>query len=212
MIETHAPRTQQILVVDDHPLMRVGVCSIINSQPDMKVIGQAATEEEAVRSFISCRPDLTLMDLRLSQGTGLEAIRRIRSVDANARIVVLTTYEGDEDIHQALTAGAKGYLIKGLSSDELVRALRNVAAGQRFIPRIVSTALSSRTPSCTLTPRELQVLQLIFRGMSNREIAIEIQVGEATVKTYVSIILTKLNVDDRTQAVVEALKRGLVHL
>ena len=209
---TGSSEVTRVLIVDDHPLMRVGVASIVNSQSDMSVAAQAGTEDDAVRLFIELRPGLTLMDLRLSQGSGVQAIRRILAVDPQARIVVLTTYEGDEDIHQALTAGAMGYLIKGLSHQELLRALRIVRAGQRFIPSRVSSTLSSRVRASVLTPREQDVLRLMFEGLSNREIAAKMQVGEATVKTHVSVILTKLNVEDRTRAVVEALRRGLLHL
>jgi DNA-binding NarL/FixJ family response regulator len=200
------------MIVDDHPLMRVGVASIINSQKDMRIVAQAGTVDDALRIFSELRPDITLMDLRLASGSGLEAIRRIMAIEPQARIIVLTTYEGDEDIHQALTAGARGYLIKGLSSQDLLRAIRNVRSGHRFIPPAVNNALSSRVRSCVLTGREQEVLQQMFEGGSNREIAEKMQIGEATVKTHVSVILAKLNADDRTQAVVEALKRGLLHL
>jgi DNA-binding NarL/FixJ family response regulator len=200
------------MIVDDHPLMRVGVASIINSQKDMRIVAQAGTVDDALRIFSELRPDITLMDLRLASGSGLEAIRRIMAIEPQARIIVLTTYEGDEDIHQALTAGARGYLIKGLSSQDLLRAIRNVRSGHRFIPPAVNNALSSRVRSSVLTGREQEVLQQMFEGGSNREIAEKMQIGEATVKTHVSVILAKLNADDRTQAVVEALKRGLLHL
>jgi DNA-binding NarL/FixJ family response regulator len=200
------------MIVDDHPLMRVGVASIINSQKDMRIVAQADTADDALRIFSELRPDVTLMDLRLASGSGLEAIRRIMAIEPQARIIVLTTYEGDEDIHQALTAGARGYLIKGLSSQDLLRAIRNVRSGNRFIPSAVNNALSSRVRSSVLTGREQEVLQQMFDGGSNREIAEKMQIGEATVKTHVSVILAKLNADDRTQAVVEALKRGLLHL
>ena len=207
-----SPDLFTILIVDDHPLMRVGIASILNFQEDMTVAGQASTEDEAVELFTKCRPKVTLMDLRLAKGSGLQAIRRILAIDAAALVIVLTTYDGDEDIRQALSAGARGYLIKGLSHQELLRAVRNVVAGQRFIPRVVTSALSSRTRAGVLSPRELEVLELIFQGLSNKEIAARMQVGDATVKTHVSVILSKLNVSDRTQAVVEALKRGLLHL
>jgi DNA-binding NarL/FixJ family response regulator len=202
----------RVLIVDDHPIMRVGIAAIINSQPNMVAIGQAGTVEEAVRLFRQTRPDLTLMDLRLPDASGVEAIRIIRSIAPDARVVVLTTYEGDEDIHQALAAGARGYLIKGMSHDALLQALRRVLAGHRFLPPVVTEALSSRTPGSHLSHREQEVLQLMFAGKSNREIAEELEIKEATVKSHVSVILMRLNVTDRTQAVVEGLKRGLVHL
>jgi len=202
----------RVLIVDDHPIMRVGIAAIVNAQADMKVVGQAGNVAEALRMYEAQQPDLTLMDLRLPDRSGVEAIRMIRARSPRARVIVLTTYEGDEDIHQALEAGARGYLIKGMPHDALVKALYRVHAGQRFIPQPVSEALSSRLPGSHLSQREQQVLQLMFAGKSNREIAEELDIKEATVKSHVSVILMRLNVNDRTQAVVESLKRGLVHL
>jgi DNA-binding NarL/FixJ family response regulator len=202
----------RVLIVDDHPIMRVGVAAILAAQPDLQVVAQAGTAAEAVRLFAAERPDLTLMDLRLPDKSGVEAIRAIRAISPKARIVALTTYEGDEDIHQALEAGAQGYLIKGMPHDALVKALYRVHAGHRFLPQVVSQALSSRVPGSHLSQREQEVLQLLFAGKSNREIAEELAIKEATVKSHVSVILMRLNVSDRTQAVVEGLKRGLVHL
>jgi DNA-binding NarL/FixJ family response regulator len=202
----------RILIVDDHPIMRVGIAAILNVQADMQVVAQAGTAADAVRLFTIERPDLTLMDLRLPDKSGVDAIRSIRAISPKARIVVLTTYEGDEDIHQALEAGAQGYLIKGMPHDALVKALYRVHAGHRFLPPVVSRALSSRMPGSHLSRWEQEVLQLLFGGKSNREIAEELAIKEATVKSHVSVILMRLNVSDRTQAVVEGLKRGLVHL
>jgi DNA-binding NarL/FixJ family response regulator len=203
---------RRILIVDDHPIMRFGIAAIVNAQPDMTVIGQAGTRVEAIKIYGETRPDLVLMDLRLPDGSGVDAIRSIRGMDPSARIVVLTTYEGDEDIHQALSAGATGYVIKGMSNDALIKALHRVLAGQRFLPPFVAEALSSRAPGTHLSHRELEVLQLMFAGTSNREIADDLHIKEVTVKTHVSVILMRLNVADRTQAVVEGLKRGLIHL
>jgi DNA-binding NarL/FixJ family response regulator len=202
----------RVLIVDDHPIMRVGVAAILAAQPDLQVVAQAGTAAEAVRLFAAEKPDLTLMDLRLPDKSGVEAIRAIRAISPKAKIVALTTYEGDEDIHQALEAGAQGYLIKGMPHDALVKALYRVHAGHRFLPQVVSQALSSRVPGSHLSQREQEVLQLLFAGKSNREIAEELAIKEATVKSHVSVILMRLNVSDRTQAVVEGLKRGLVHL
>jgi DNA-binding NarL/FixJ family response regulator len=202
----------QILVVDDHPLLRLGVVSMIKTQKDMIVVGQAGSVAEAVVQFRKSKPGLVLMDLRLSDGSGVEAIRQIKYIDKTVRICVFTTYEGDEDIHRALEAGAQSYLIKGMPHQSLLRAIRKVYAGEKFLPPTVSDALSSRIPSLTLTEREREVLVGMFGGRSNREIAGKLQIGETTVKTHVSGILTKLNVEDRTQAVVEALKKGLIHL
>ncbi|WP_245817981.1 response regulator transcription factor [Granulicella rosea] len=208
-----APANQlRVLIVDDHPLMRLGVAAMINSQEDMTVIGQAGNVEDAVRVFQEKNPDLVLMDLRLPDASGVTAIRRIVAIAPQVRIVVLTTYEGDEDIHQALAAGAMGYIVKGMSRRALIDAVRRVQAGQKFLPSVVNDTLSSRTPASVLTQREQEVLKLMFRGKSNREIADLLQIRETTAKTHVSVVLTKLNVEDRTQAVVEGLKRGLIHL
>ncbi|HLH44875.1 MAG TPA: response regulator transcription factor [Bryobacteraceae bacterium] len=201
-----------VLVVDDHPIMRLGIVAIINAQRDMRVCAQAGSGEEAVRQFRQHRPDITLMDLRLPSMSGLEALRAIRRDDPAARCVVLTTYEGDEDIHQALAAGAAGYLIKAMSHDTLVDALRRVHAGSRFLPPPVARSLAARTPNSDLSPREREVLSLMVHGKTNRDIANSLGITEATVKCHVSVILERLGVGDRTQAVVAALQRGLEHL
>ena len=202
----------RVLVVDDHPLVRLGVASVINFQSDMVLAGEAGTVEEAVSLYNRQRPDVTLLDLRLPDASGVTAVKRIMKLDPTARIVVLTTYEGDEDISQALEAGAKGYLIKGMPHQAVLQALRRVYAGMQFVPAAVAHALSARIPSLALTEREQEVLLLMFRGHSNPEIAAKLNIRETTVKTHVRVILTKLNVEDRTSAVVEGLKRGLIHL
>lgn len=202
----------EVLICDDHPIMQIGIAAIIQSQPDMHVISQAGTAQEAIRLFQRYRPDITLMDLRLPDTSGAEAIRAIRRSAPAARIIVLTTYEGDEDIHQALEAGAMGYLIKGMPHEVLVDAVRKVHAGRRFLPRPITLALASRMPDGELSAREKQVLSLLVKGKSNHEIADELDIKEATVKSHVSAILMRLNVTDRTQAVVTALQRGLAHL
>ena len=201
-----------VLVVEDHPIMRLGIVAIINAQRDMMVCGQAGSGEDAVRLFRQHRPGVTLMDLRLPGMSGLEALRVIRQADPTAHCVVLTTYEGDEDIHQALAAGAAGYLIKAMSNDTLVDALRKVHAGKRFLPAPVAESLAARTPNSDLSPREREVLSLIVHGKSNKDIAASLKITEATVKCHVSVILERLGVSDRTQAVIAALQRGLEHL
>lgn len=202
----------RVLVVDDHPIMRIGIAAIIEATPDMTTVAQAGSGEEAVELFEKHLPDLTLMDLRLPGMSGVEAIRTVISRHRNAKFVVLTTYEGDEDIHQALEAGARSYIIKGMPHDVLVNALRRVHAGGRHLPLPVSRALSSRMPNSDLSAREREVLNLIVRGRSNKEIATDLSITESTVKCHVSAILMRLNVTDRTQAVVTALQRGLIHL
>jgi DNA-binding NarL/FixJ family response regulator len=201
----------KVLVVDDHPLMRVGIAAIIDGRPGMTTVAQAGTGEEAVELYERHLPDITLMDLRLPQMSGVETIRAIRRSHAHARFVVLTTYEGDEDIHQALEAGAQGYIIKGMPYDTLIDALERVYAGGRFLPAPVKRALASRTPDSDLSQRERQVLELLATGNSNKKIGELLGITEATVKSHVSTILMRLNAVDRTQAVVAALQRGLVH-
>lgn len=203
----------KVMIVDDHPLMRVGIAAIINARPEMTVIAQAGTGEEAIALFRKSVPDLTLMDLRLPGPiSGVDAIARIRTIQPQARVIVVTTYEGDEDIHRALEAGARGYVIKGMPYQTLIEALQRVHAGGRFIPPPVAKALASRTPNSDLSTRELEVLEQLVAGKSNKEIATKLGITEATVKSHVSTILLRLNVEDRTQAAVSALRRGLVHL
>jgi DNA-binding NarL/FixJ family response regulator len=202
----------KVMIVDDHPLLRVGVASIVNARSDMTVMAQTGTGEEAVALFSQHRPDVTLMDLRLPKMSGVDAILAIRARFPMARFVVLTTYEGDEDIHRALEAGAKGYIIKGMPYQTLIEALLRVHGGGRFLPPPVARALASRMPDSDLSSREKEVLRRLVEGMSNKEIAGLLGITEATVKCHVSTILMRLNVSDRTQAVVTALQRGLVHL
>lgn len=202
----------RVLIVDDHPIMRIGIAAIIQAHNQMSVAGQAGTAGEALRLFVETNPDITLMDLRLPDQNGVAAIRQIRAKSPDAKIIVLTTYEGDEDIHQALQAGAMGYLIKGMPHEALISALLRVYNGNRFLPPPVTHALASRVPNSELSSREREVLALMVAGKSNREIAECLNIKEATVKSHVSVILMRLDVSDRTQAVVEALKRGLEHL
>lgn len=203
----------KVMVVDDHPLMRVGIAAIINARSDMTVVAQAGTGEEAVALFHQHKPDITLMDLRLPGNLGgVEAITAIRTKSPRARFIVVTTYDGDEDIHRALEAGAQGYVIKGMPYQTLVDALQKVHAGGRFLPPPVARALASRLPHSDLSSRELEVLHLLVGGNSNKDIANLLGITEATVKSHVSTILMRLDVEDRTQAVVAALQRGLVHL
>lgn len=200
----------KILIVDDHPLMRVGISAIIDAQPDMITVAQAGTAEEALKQYAEHRPDIALVDLRLPDKSGVEIIRAIRSKNSEAKFVVLTTYDGDEDIHQALEAGARGYIIKGMPYDALIHALRRVFEGNHYLPRPVEKILESRLPDSDLSPREREVLALIVAGKSNKEIATALGISRATVKCHVSEIFSRMGVDDRTQAAVAALQRGLV--
>ena len=202
----------KILVVDDHPIVRAGIAAIVETSADMTVVAQAATGEDAVKMFPRYLPGVTLMDLRLPGLSGVDAIRTIRRTHSQARFVVLTTYEGDEDIYQALAAGADGFIIKGMPHTSLLGALRRVCAGGQYLPEAVTRTLAGRTPNSELSSREREVLSLIVAGKSNREIASILGITEGTVKCHVSVILTRLDVHDRTQAVVVALQRGLAHL
>ena len=202
----------RILIVEDHPIVRVGINAILSGQPDMTVVAQASTGEEAILYFRKLMPDITLIDLRLPTISGVDVIRMIRRLSPKARFVVLTTYEGDEDIHQALKSGAQGYLIKGMPHEYLVKAIRSVNSGVGFVPEPMMEALASRVQGAHLTPREKDVLSLLVKGKSNKEIGVDLSVSEATIKSHVSVLLMKLGASDRTQAVVIALQRGILHL
>jgi DNA-binding NarL/FixJ family response regulator len=209
---TVEPSPIRVLIVDDHTVVRFGLAAIIGLQPDMTVAGEAASAEEACE-LCEARPvDVVLMDLRLPGASGVDAIRTIRARRPNIRFIVLTTYAGDEDIHRALDAGAHAYLLKGMSHAEVTAAVRKVHSGGRVIPDAVSKTLAERRPHSQLSPRELEVLRLIAGGCSNREIGVALGIAEATVKWHVNIILSRLDVGDRTQAIVTALQRGILHL
>jgi two-component system, NarL family, response regulator len=200
----------RILCVDDHPLMREGVARKLGRQPDMKVVGTAGTGEEGVAMFQRLHPDVVLMDLQLPGMSGLEAIQAIRAKDSAARVIVLTMYQGDEDIYRALRAGASSYLFKDTLANDLVSIVREVHNGGRPIP----PAVASRVPAnhIALSPRELDVLKLVARGLRNKEIADQLGVSTDTVQTHVKHLFEKLNVSDRTAAVTVALSRGILHI
>jgi len=210
--DEHLPaEVARILVVDDHPITRAGLNAILQAKSCYQVCGECGTAREAVDLFKKLRPDVTLMDLKLPDGYGVDAIREIRKYDMRARILVVTTYEGDEDIHQSLQAGALGYLVKGSSREVIYRAMRRVQQGRIFLPEPASHALESNNGN-RLTERERQVLSLMVAGKSNREIGETLSIKETSVKSHVTQILSRLQVTDRTQAVVTALKRGMEHL
>jgi DNA-binding NarL/FixJ family response regulator len=187
-----------------------GLAAIIKSEPGMSVAGQAAHGQQAVQLFREHEPDVTLMDLRMPVMGGVDAILTIRKDYPTAAFIVLTTYHGEDDIHRALKAGAQSYLLKGMSDTELIGAIRSVHAGRRYIPKPIMDSLANRPANSDLKDRELQILTLIVKGMSNREIARNLGIAEATVKWHVNILLSRLNVSDRTQAAVAALHRGIV--
>ena len=202
----------RIIITDDHPVVREGFAAMIETEPDMAVVGQARSGEEALELFRRVRPDVTLMDLRMPGMGGVEAIRAIRREFPDSRFIVLTTYDGDEDIYRALEAGAQAYLLKDMICDEILAAIRAVHAGQRRIPAAVGTRLAERMAGMDLSEREHHVLEFVATGKSNKQIAAALEITEATVKSHMTNILGKLGVTDRTQAVVTALRRGLVHL
>jgi two-component system NarL family response regulator len=200
------------MLVDDHYLVRVGLASIIFLEPDMTVCAEAATGEQAIAAFRAEHPDVTLMDLRLTGLNGTEATRAILSEFPDARIIVLSTYAGDEEIYKALHAGAMAYLVKSVQREELIGTIRKAATGQRHIPPEVATRLADRVGRSELSTRELDVLRLLVSGRRNRSIADELSITEGTVKLHVSSILNKLGAADRTEAVTMALQRGIVSL
>lgn len=202
----------RIMLVDDHYLVRMGLASIISLEPDMTVCAEAASGEQARALYRAHRPDVTLMDLRLPGMNGADAVQAIRAEFPDARIVMISTYVCDEEIYGALQAGAMAYLVKSVQREELTRAIRKAAAGQRHIPAEVAARLADRVTRSQLSTRELEVLRLLVAGRRNREIAGALDITEGTVKLHVSSILGKLGAADRTEAVTRALQRGIVQL
>lgn len=202
----------RILIVDDHLVVRMGLRSMIDSQPDMTVVAEAANGHEAVQLYREHRPDIVLLDLRMPQLNGVEATVAIREQFPNALIIVLTTYDGDENIYRALRAGAHAYLLKDVPRDEFLQAVRAVRQGDYCIPPAIAARLVQRMSHDELSTREVEVLRLIVEGMSNKEIASTLAITESTVKNHVNSILNKLKVKDRTQAATTALRRGIVTL
>ena len=202
----------RILVAEDHHVVRQGLVALIKTVPDMTVVGEAADGAQAVELFRKYRPDVTIMDLRLPVMSGVEAITAIRREFPSARVLVLTTFDGDENIFRALQAGARGYLLKDMFGEELMEAIRGVHAGKTRIPPPIAQRLAERMGGPSLTNREIEVLKLIVAGKSNKDIGNDLSISEATVKTHINSILGKLGVSDRTQAATTALQRGIVEL
>jgi two-component system NarL family response regulator len=209
---TARPKAIRVLCVDDHRVMLDGLALLIGRQPDMEVVASATNGEQAVAQYLSVRPDVTLMDLQLPGTNGLEAIRQIRRADSEARIVVLTMYQGDEDVYRCLEAGAATYLLKDALSDELVHVIRQVHRGDRPRSPEVEAQLESRRQQPVLTPREVEVVGLITEGLRNKEIAVTLGISEQTAKVHVKNILAKLRVNDRAAVISVAARRGIVHL
>lgn len=207
-----AARRITVLCVDDHRIVREGLRMVINSEPDMIVIDAAATGGEAVARYQQHSPDITLMDLQLPDMGGVDAIRAIRDLDATARIIVLTMYKGDEDIHRAINAGASTYLLKDTLADDLPRIIREVHAGRQTLPPDVQARLQERAASPTLTPREIDVMKLVAAGRRDKEIAVALAISNQTARVHIKNIYAKLGVGDRTEAMNVAIRRGIIHI
>ena len=201
-----------VLVVDDHALLRTGVANIINQEPDLRVVAEAGDGVEAVEAFERHRPDVTLLDLRMPMMEGVEVVRRIRERDPQARVIVLTTYDTDDEISRALKAGAKAYVLKDISADDLIGCIRDVLAGKTYIAPAAAATLAEGVTRVQLTPREMAALKLMADGKANKEIAVALDISERTVKTHLGHLFEKLGVTSRTEAIKIATRRGLVRL
>jgi DNA-binding NarL/FixJ family response regulator len=202
----------RVLCVDDHSLVRKGVAAILENEPDMQLVAEASDGREAVDKYRELHPDVVLMDLRMPGMDGTEATKAIRAEDPDARIIALTSYDGDQDIYRALEAGVRGYILKEMVHSEVVKAIRTVESGKRLMPPEVAERLSEYFPQVALTPREVEVLSFVARGMANKEIAHKLGTANGTIKMHVQNILEKLGASDRTHAVTIAIERGILHL
>jgi DNA-binding NarL/FixJ family response regulator len=209
---TNEPARIRVFAVDDHPLLREGIATLVNSQPDMTVVGQAATGREAIQRYGEHRPDVTLMDLRLPDMSGIDVMIAIRADFPDARILVLTTFDGDVEIQRALKAGARGYLLKTMPPTEMVDAIRQVHAGRKRVPAEVAAHVTEHLGEESLTAREVEVLRHVAGGHRNKEIADRLFISEETVKVHVKHVMEKLGASDRTQAVAIAVRRGIIQL
>jgi DNA-binding NarL/FixJ family response regulator len=207
-----SPSPIRVLTADDHPLIRAGLVAFLGTESELQVVAEASNGEEALEKYRDLRPDIVLMDLSMPVMDGLSATRAILDEFPDARIVVLTTYDGDEDIHRALEAGAMGYLVKDMLVADVLNVVRSVHGGRRGIPPTVAATLAEHTPRIPLTPRETDVLSLVAKGLTNAEVAVRIGRTEDTVKVHVKNILQKLEAHDRTEAVTKALRRGFIRL
>lgn len=201
-----------VLAVDDHDLVRKGLAAILSVEPEISLVAEAATGAEAIRLFALYRPDIVLMDLRLPDISGIAATGKIRQSFPDARVIALTSFDGDQDIYKALEAGVRGYLLKDMVHTEVIRAIRVVHSGKRFMPSEVTDSLSGFFPEVALTPREVEVLSLVARGLGNKEVGHQLGTAPGTVKAHVQSILSKLGAKDRTHAVAIAIRRGILHL
>lgn len=212
MTQMTDPAHIRILSVDDHPLLREGIAAIINSQPDMRLVCQSATATEGIQHYREHQPDVTLMDIRLPDLSGIDAMIAIRADFPEARIIMLTTFEGDVEISRALAAGARGYLLKSMPPDELLQVIRLVHSGKKRVPPELAAQLAEHLSDDRLTAREIEVLRKVASGNRNRDVADLLNISEETVKVHMKHILDKLGAKDRTQAITIAVRRGIIHL
>lgn len=209
---TNSDRPIRVLVVDDHYVVRIGLVSLVNTDPELKVVGEADDGDQAIALFQKLQPDLVLMDVRMPGKSGPEVTTQMRRLSDKARVLILSAFDGDEDIHNALAAGAHGYVLKSSTGEELIPAIHAVAAGRRWIPQNVAARLKSRNLFEDLTPREVDVLREVAKGLSNKELADTLGITEHTAKDHLKSILAKLRVADRTQAVTLAIQRGILQI
>ena len=208
----HPKRIIRVLCVDDHPLVRKGIAAILANETDIELVAEGANGREAVEFFRQYHPDVTLMDLRMPELDGIGAVKFIRNEFPDAKIIALTSFDGDQDIYRALEAGVRGYLLKEMVHTEVLSAIRKVDAGQELRSEEIARRIAEYFPQTTLTPREIEVLEMVAQGMANKEIAVKLGTASGTVKIHVQNILAKLNAADRTRAVTIALQRGIIHL
>ena len=206
------PDKIRILIADDHYIVRMGLVALVNTEPDMEVVAEAADGAQALELYAKHIPDLALLDMHMPIKNGIQATMEIRSKFPSARVLILSAFDGDEQIYKALQAGAQGYVFKNSSGEKLIPALRAVVAGQRWIPKEVASRLATRKSFEELTPREVQILNELAKGLANKEIADILNISEHTVKDHLKNILAKLRVADRTEAVTTAIQRGIIHL
>jgi DNA-binding NarL/FixJ family response regulator len=206
------PETIRVLSIDDHPLVREGLAALINDQTDMRVVGQGATGREAIKLFRDLNPDIALMDLRLPDISGIDAMVTILSEFPEARVIIVTSSEGDVEMQRALEGGAKGYMLKSMPPKEVLEAIRKVYAGKKALPAEIATRLADHLSDESLTAREVEILQQVAEGNRNRDIADRLFISEGTVKVHVKHIMEKLGANDRTQAITIAVRRGIIHL
>jgi len=209
---TESAEKIRVLCVDDHPLVRKGIAAILANEEDMELVGEAETGREALEAFRKYRPDVTLMDLRMPVLDGIGAVKLIRNEFPEAKIIALTSFDGDQDVYRALEAGVRGYILKESVHSEVLSAIRVVHSGRKLMPPDVAERLAEYFPQAALTPREVEVLTLVAQGLANKEIAAKLGTADGTIKMHVQNILAKLDATDRTQAVTIALKRGIIHL